>query len=48
LGDKYKWEDNINMDLKEIKFEDVDWVHVVQDRVQWQTLTNTVMNLWAP
>jgi len=25
--------------------EDMDWVHVLQDRVQWRALADTVMNL---
>jgi hypothetical protein len=24
----------------------MDWIQLVQDRVQWQDLVNTVMNLW--
>jgi hypothetical protein len=40
-----RWEDNIKMDLWEIGFEDVDWVHLAQDRDTWRTLVNTVMNL---
>jgi hypothetical protein len=31
---KHKWEDNINMDLKQTGFYDVDWIHLAQDRVQ--------------
>jgi hypothetical protein len=27
-----RWEDNIKMDLREIGFEDVDWIHLAQDR----------------
>jgi hypothetical protein len=27
-----RWEDNIRMDLKEIGFGDVDWIHWAQDR----------------
>jgi hypothetical protein len=27
-----RWEDNIKMDLREIGFRDVDWIHWVQDR----------------
>jgi len=39
------WEDNIKMDLKEIRWEDVDWMHVDQDRDRWRILVNTVMKL---
>jgi hypothetical protein len=40
-----RWEDNIGMDIKEIGWEFVDWMHLTQDRVQWRALVNTVMNL---
>jgi hypothetical protein len=33
-GTKSRWEDNIKMDSKEIGREDVDWIHVSQDKVQ--------------
>jgi hypothetical protein len=26
----------------------VDWIHLVQDSCQWQTLVNMVINLWVP
>jgi Cu2+-containing amine oxidase len=42
------WEDNIKMDLGEIGFGDVDWIHLAQDRDRWRALVNTVMNLWVP
>jgi hypothetical protein len=29
------WEDNIKMDLREIGWEVVDWIHLVQVRDQW-------------
>jgi hypothetical protein len=29
---RHRWEDNIKMDLKEIGFGDVDWIHRAQDR----------------
>jgi hypothetical protein len=41
-------EDNIKMDLREIGFGDVDWIHWVQDRDTWWALVNTVMNLRVP
>jgi hypothetical protein len=43
-----RWEDNIKMDLGEIGFGDVDWIHLVQDRDRWRALVNTVMNLRVP
>jgi hypothetical protein len=32
---KHRWEDNIKMDLREIGWEGVDWMHLAQDRDQW-------------
>jgi hypothetical protein len=43
-----RWEDNIKMYLREIGFEDVDWIHWAQDRDRWRALVNTVMNLRVP
>jgi hypothetical protein len=43
-----RWEDNIRMDLREIRWEDVDWMHLAQDRDQWRAPMNTVMNLRVP
>jgi hypothetical protein len=33
------------MDLREIGWGGMDWIDVAQDRDQWRTLANTVMNL---
>jgi hypothetical protein len=43
-----RWEDNIKMDLREIGFGYVDWIHLAQDRYSWRALVNTVMNLQVP
>jgi hypothetical protein len=43
-----RWEDNIEMVLREIRFGDVDWIHWAQDRDRWRALVNTVMNLRVP
>jgi hypothetical protein len=43
-----RWEDNIRMDLREIGWEDVDWMHLNQDRDQWGAVVNAVMNLRVP
>jgi hypothetical protein len=45
---RHRWEDNIKMDLREIGFGDVDWIHLAQDRDRWRALVNMVMNLWVP
>jgi hypothetical protein len=39
-----RWEDNIRLDLREIMWEDVDWIYLAQDRDQWRVLVNTAMN----
>jgi hypothetical protein len=36
------------MDLREIEWEGVDWIHLAQDGDQWRAVVNTVMNLQAP
>jgi len=35
---------NIKMVLKEIKCEDVNRIHIAQDRVQWYALVKMIMN----
>jgi hypothetical protein len=30
------------------RWEDVEWMHLAQDRDQWRALVNTAMNLWVP
>jgi hypothetical protein len=42
------WVDNIRMDVREIGWDDMDWIDLVQDRVQWRALVNMVMNLRVP
>jgi hypothetical protein len=43
-----RWEDNIKMDLKEIGWEGMDWMHLAQDRYQWWVFVNMIMNLRVP
>jgi hypothetical protein len=40
-----RWKDNIEMDLKEIGWEGVEWIHLAQDVVQWRAVMKTVMKL---
>jgi hypothetical protein len=37
---KHRWEDNIRMDLREIEWEVMDWIHLAQDRDKWPALVN--------
>jgi hypothetical protein len=39
-----RWWD-IKMKLKKIGCEVVHWIYLVQERVQWQAVINTVMNI---
>jgi hypothetical protein len=39
---------NIKKNLKEIRFEDVDRIHLDEVKVQWQAIFNTIMNLTVP
>jgi len=39
------WDDNIKMYLKETRCEDVKWLHLDQEMIQWRGLVNAVMNL---
>jgi hypothetical protein len=45
---RHRWEDNIKMDLTEIRINGVNWSQLAQDRVQWRACVNTVMNLQIP
>jgi hypothetical protein len=38
---RHRWEDGIRMDLREIGWGSVEWIHLAQDRA----LVNAVMNL---
>jgi hypothetical protein len=33
------------MDLRKKGWGDIDWIHLAQDRDQWQALVNMIMNL---
>jgi hypothetical protein len=35
------------MDLREVGWEVLDWMHLAQDRDQWRALVSTVMNIWG-
>ena len=43
-----RWEDNIKMDLQEVRGGCGDWMELAQDRDKWWALVSTVMNLRVP
>jgi hypothetical protein len=43
-----RWEDNINMDLREVGWGCMDWINLAQDRDRWRALVNAVMNFRVP
>jgi len=45
---RHRLYDNIRKDLKEIGWESVDWIHLAQDKDQWQAPLNMVMILQVP
>jgi hypothetical protein len=43
-----KWEENIKIDLREIGWGGMDWIDLTQDRGQWRSLVNTIIDLRVP
>jgi hypothetical protein len=43
-----RWKDNIRMNLMEIAWKIVNWIHLAKDWDQWLTILNTVLNLRVP
>jgi hypothetical protein len=43
---RQRYEDNIKMDIMEIRWECVDWIQLVQDRYRWKKLANEVTKPW--
>jgi hypothetical protein len=42
------WEDNIEMHLRELGWEGMDYFDLAQDRGKWRALVNAVINLRVP
>jgi hypothetical protein len=36
------------MDLREIGWDDMDWIDMAKERDGWSAFVNTVLNLWVP
>jgi hypothetical protein len=40
---RFRWQDGIRMDLREISWGSVEWTQLAQDRDRWRAVVNTVM-----
>jgi hypothetical protein len=40
-----RWENNVKIALKDTSCQNVDWIQLAQDRVQWPAVLNMVMKL---
>jgi hypothetical protein len=45
---RFRWEDNIMMDLQEVGCGGMDWIEQAQDRDRCWVLVNEVMSLQVP
>jgi hypothetical protein len=45
---RHRWEDKINVHVKDIGCDGMDHIHLSQDGVQLEEPANTVMNFWVP
>jgi hypothetical protein len=43
---RYRWGDNIRMDIRDSGRRGVNWLHLAQNRDRCRDIVNTVMNLW--
>jgi hypothetical protein len=43
-----RWVDNIKIDLREIRWDGMDWIDLAQDRDRGRAYVNAVMNLRVP
>jgi hypothetical protein len=47
-GLRHRWMDDIEMDLREIRWGGMDRIDLTQDSDRWRVLTNTGMKLRVP
>jgi len=42
-----RWNDNIKVDLQEVRWGGMDWITLAQDRDRWWAIVDVVMNPWV-
>jgi len=45
---RHRWEDDIKMNLQEVRCGGIDWIELAQDRDRWRAFVNAVTNLLVP
>jgi hypothetical protein len=45
---RYRWVDNIKMDVREIGWGDMDWINLTEYGDQWMAVLKTLMDLRVP
>jgi hypothetical protein len=43
-----RWVDNIRMDLREVEWDEVDWIGLAKERNRWRALVNSVLKHRVP
>jgi len=47
-GHSWRSEDNVRLDLREMGWQGVDWIHLARGRDHFKGAMNTAMNLQVP
>jgi len=45
---RHRWEDNIKMDLREVRGGRWDWMELAQDRDRWRAVMDTMRDFRVP
>jgi hypothetical protein len=45
---RHRWNENIEIYIRETVYVGMGWIHIAQDRDQWRASVKTVMNLRGP
>ena len=45
---RHRWEGSVRMYLKDIKWNDMEWIYLAEDRDKWWAVVNIVTKLWVP